>query len=219
MPRVGARMFEMVKAFHEAFHTESTWAFVLPIALIFALMSGSIAWVIDKGYKNSRDAGENPIVAVLRSDKAIAEKRLEEAQSQLAKRPTRDEVEKLKRELDDKNEQKLVSDRRREIQLKLAGFLERANTVRQGWLSTLNQPEEIQRPNLAKTTEFHKAVEDYLKTIPHGTVYLARFNNSLRPTGSYPTGLNMNVGGGWDWIMSDVTRINEIMNDPDLGKD
>src|ERR1700674_5877849 len=195
--RRGGHMFEMVKAFHEAFHTESTWAFVLPIAMMFALMSGSIAWVVDKGYKNSRNAGENPIVGVLRSDKEKAEKKLEEAQSELAQRPTQTEVEKLKRELDDKKEQKLVSDRRREIQLKLAEFLDRANKVRQGWLNTVNQPEEIQRPNLAKTTELHKAVEDYLKTVPRGTVYLARFNNSLRPGGSYPTGLNMNVGGGW----------------------
>ena len=49
----GSPMFDIVKAFHEAFHTESTWAFVVPIALMFALMSGSLAWVIEKGYKRS----------------------------------------------------------------------------------------------------------------------------------------------------------------------
>jgi len=46
-------MFEMVKAIHEALHIESTWAFVLVIALVFGVMSGSVAWVVDKGYKNA----------------------------------------------------------------------------------------------------------------------------------------------------------------------
>jgi hypothetical protein len=46
-------MFDMVKAIHEALHIESTWAFVLVVSLVFALMSGGVAWVVDKGYKNS----------------------------------------------------------------------------------------------------------------------------------------------------------------------
>ena len=46
-------MFEMVKAIHEALHIESTWGFVLIVAAAFALMSGGVAWVVDKVYKNS----------------------------------------------------------------------------------------------------------------------------------------------------------------------
>ncbi|MGA2001472.1 MAG: hypothetical protein ABSG52_15900 [Terriglobales bacterium] len=46
-------MFEMVKAIHEALGIESTWAFVLVIASVFAFLSGGVAWVVDKGYKKS----------------------------------------------------------------------------------------------------------------------------------------------------------------------
>jgi hypothetical protein len=46
-------VFEMVKAIHEALGIESTWAFVLVIAGIFAFLSGSTAWIIDTGYKRS----------------------------------------------------------------------------------------------------------------------------------------------------------------------
>ena len=46
-------MFEMAKAIHEALHIQSTWAFVTVIALTFAFLSGSVAWLVDKGYKNS----------------------------------------------------------------------------------------------------------------------------------------------------------------------
>jgi hypothetical protein len=46
-------MFEIVKAIHEALHTQSTWAFVLIVALIFGSTSGGLAWVVDQGYKNT----------------------------------------------------------------------------------------------------------------------------------------------------------------------
>jgi len=54
-------MFEMVKAIHEALHIESTWAFVTVIAVVFAIMSGSVAWVVDKGYKNSPEYRDQQI--------------------------------------------------------------------------------------------------------------------------------------------------------------
>jgi hypothetical protein len=46
-------MFEIVKAIHEALHTQSTWAFVLIVALIFGSISGGLAWIVDQGYKNT----------------------------------------------------------------------------------------------------------------------------------------------------------------------
>lgn len=49
----GSLMFELVRAIHEALGIESTWAFVLVIAAIFAFLSGGAAWIVDKGYKNS----------------------------------------------------------------------------------------------------------------------------------------------------------------------
>jgi hypothetical protein len=46
-------MFETVKAIHEALRTDSTWPFVVVIALVFALISGAVAWVVDRGYQNA----------------------------------------------------------------------------------------------------------------------------------------------------------------------
>jgi len=49
-------MFETVKAFHEALHTDSTWPFVTLIALGGALAFGLVAWVYDVGYKRKLEA-------------------------------------------------------------------------------------------------------------------------------------------------------------------
>ena len=46
-------MWETIRAIHEALGIESTWAFVLIVACVFAFLSGSAAWIVDKGYKNS----------------------------------------------------------------------------------------------------------------------------------------------------------------------
>jgi hypothetical protein len=57
----GGIMFEIVKAIHEALHTESTWVFVICVALGGGLIAGSFAWIIDKGYKNAqKEAIERP---------------------------------------------------------------------------------------------------------------------------------------------------------------
>jgi hypothetical protein len=197
-------MFDIVKAFHEAFHTESTWAFVLPVAAMFAIMSGSLAWVIDKGYKKS--LLERPSEPIIVRDTAGED-------------ALRQENNRLRQQLDDRQEQQRIAERRRSIQLKIAEFLVEANTVRAGWLDSLNQPPAKQFSNVEITHAWHRKVEDYLKTIPRGTVYAARFNNQIRAAGSYPIGITANIAGHWDLLMSDVARLNEIMNDPDLGRD
>jgi hypothetical protein len=46
-------MFDIVKAIHEALHTESTWAFVLTVAIAGGLLCGGVAWIVDKGYRNA----------------------------------------------------------------------------------------------------------------------------------------------------------------------
>lgn len=47
-------MFDIVKAIHEALHTESTWIFVICIALGMGIAGGGLAWLIDRGYKNAQ---------------------------------------------------------------------------------------------------------------------------------------------------------------------
>jgi hypothetical protein len=46
-------MFEFIKSLHEAIHTDSTLAFILFVAAIFAIIGGSLAWVVDLGYQRS----------------------------------------------------------------------------------------------------------------------------------------------------------------------
>ncbi|HKV47351.1 MAG TPA: hypothetical protein VJN69_04615 [Candidatus Acidoferrales bacterium] len=46
-------MFDIVEAIHRALRIESTWAFVLVIALGAAAVGGFLAWVADASYKNS----------------------------------------------------------------------------------------------------------------------------------------------------------------------
>lgn len=46
-------MFEIVEAIHKVLRTESTLVFVLVIAGLFAIGGGTVAWLVDAGYKNS----------------------------------------------------------------------------------------------------------------------------------------------------------------------
>jgi hypothetical protein len=48
-------MYEIVEGIHKALRIESTWAFVLIIALGFGVVGGGIAWIIDLGYRNSAE--------------------------------------------------------------------------------------------------------------------------------------------------------------------
>src|ERR1700693_4528884 len=56
-PRWRRAMFDAVERIHRALGIESTWAFVLIIALgaalIFGLAGGALAWIVDIGYKHS----------------------------------------------------------------------------------------------------------------------------------------------------------------------
>jgi hypothetical protein len=47
-------MFEIVRAIHQALHTESTLVFVLVVAGVFAVLSGGTAYLVDEGYKNTQ---------------------------------------------------------------------------------------------------------------------------------------------------------------------
>jgi len=58
-PQRGGRfMFLIVEAIHKALRTESTLVFVLVIAGVFAVGGGAVAWLVDKGYKNSPEYRE-----------------------------------------------------------------------------------------------------------------------------------------------------------------
>jgi hypothetical protein len=47
-------VFEIVRAIHEALGTDSTLVFVLVVILVFGTLSGGAAYLVHRGYKNSR---------------------------------------------------------------------------------------------------------------------------------------------------------------------
>jgi len=107
---------------------------------------------------------------------------------------------------------------RRSIQSKIAAFIKTGNDLRGEWTKRLGGAEQVQRQSAIAISGWHKSVEDYLTTIPRADVYVARFQSRLRPSGSYPMGINVNVGGNWDLLLTDLVRLNEFLVDPDLGK-
>src|ERR1035438_9535515 len=48
-------MYDIVEGLHKALRIESTWAFVLIVALGSALVGGFFAWITETGYKNSAE--------------------------------------------------------------------------------------------------------------------------------------------------------------------
>jgi hypothetical protein len=51
--RGGSFVYEIIEGFHKALGIESTWVFVLIMALIGFLSFGLLGWVVDLGYRNS----------------------------------------------------------------------------------------------------------------------------------------------------------------------
>jgi hypothetical protein len=48
-------MYEIVEAFHKATRIESSWAFIVIVALCTGIIGGFFAWVVDAGYRNSAE--------------------------------------------------------------------------------------------------------------------------------------------------------------------
>ncbi len=104
------------------------------------------------------------------------------------------------------------------IQEKLSDLITQGIALRNGWLKTVGGPEEVQHQSALPIQLWHRAVENYLKTIPRGSIYVVRFQNQVSASGSYPNGISVRLAGTWDILMSDLARLNEFVVDPDLGK-
>ena len=196
----GNVVLEIVQALHEAFHTDSRWLFVLYIALTFALLAAALAYVVDSGYqrrlKEQRQSHQS--VPTFIRDTAEEER-------------LRVEVNRLKKELNDRNTLK------RNIQAKLADFMNQGNLLRDDWQKSMGSTVEVQRAHAKSIEDWHLNVESYLRTIPRGKIYVTKFHNQIRGMGSYPVGINVEVGGAWDTLMSDLRRLSEFIGDPELG--
>jgi hypothetical protein len=99
------------------------------------------------------------------------------------------------------------------VREELSRFVIEGNNLRGQWERRLNQPEEVQRQSAAEIFAWHKRVEDYVGKPPLGVMYLARFKNQKRGSGSYPSGINLNVAGAWDLLHSDLEKLDEFIRE------
>jgi hypothetical protein len=193
-------MIEFVQALHAAFHTDSRFLFILYIALGFGLFGAALAYVVDSGYQRAiRERVQSQPVVTVVGDTA-EENRL------------RNEVEQLSAQL------KARTDLQHSIQDKLNAFVQQGLDLRKTWISRLNGPEAVQRQSAEAVQKWHQDVENYLRTIPRGSIWLGRFRNQESGLTGYPIGMNMNLSGWWSVLLSDLSRLNEFITDPDLGK-
>jgi diguanylate cyclase (GGDEF)-like protein len=108
--------------------------------------------------------------------------------------------------------------KRDEIIIKLSGFIVEGAELRNNWRARLGQAESLQKESAEAIPAWHKKIESYLKTIPRGDVYAARFQSAMKSSGSYPVGISLRLAGTWDLLMSDLAELNEFIRETDLGK-
>jgi hypothetical protein len=107
---------------------------------------------------------------------------------------------------------------KRKIQSRLSQLINDGIARRSAWQAVLGKSEDIQRRQADDVQQWHKKVENYLRTIPRGDVYLARLNGATRTGfGGYPMGINLNVAGTYDLLISDLAVLNQFIADPELG--
>jgi hypothetical protein len=107
-----------------------------------------------------------------------------------------------------------------EIRSRLSELATEGVRLRNEWRQAISggQTELQQRPYVEGVQKWHLRVMAYLKTIPRGEAYLARFEAGVRGLNSYPSGIYQSGLGAWDQLMSDLTKLNEFIADSDLGK-
>lgn len=116
------------------------------------------------------------------------------------------------------NQAEIVKANRREIQQKITGYMSEGNSLRNKVIPGVVLSQEQQQAWVVSVNGWHKSVEVYLKTIPRGDTYLARFRNQSRSNASYPGGGNTwEWYSRWDLLSSDLARLEEFLQDPELG--
>ena len=105
---------------------------------------------------------------------------------------------------------------RRAVQKRISQFISSGNSLRNRWVPNAFSPDQ-QRAWASSVSDWHRSVEAYLKTIPRGDIYLVRFRNQVGTLHGYPGATTPEGFKGWDMLMSDLTRLNEFLEDPELG--
>lgn len=196
-----ALVLEFVQALHAAFHTNSKWLFIFYIGLIGFLLFSLLGYVVQAGYE--RELRERAVLSIPPQTVVVKDAAEEDR--------LRAENAELKAQLDDRAN-------RSRIQKQLGVYVDKGLALKNNWAKVLGQDENAQRPCAIAIEKWHKDVEGYLGTIPQGQTYLTRFRIQARSTGVFPVGINFNLSGAWERLDSDLSRLNEFITDPDLGK-
>jgi hypothetical protein len=107
---------------------------------------------------------------------------------------------------------------RRPIQDKLSRYIDSGNSLRNKFIPGVHYPEKEQHEWALFIQSWHKDIATYLKTIPRGNIYLARFHNQLRSNAAYPGGgMTPEWYDHWDLLSSDMARLEEFLQDHDIG--
>jgi hypothetical protein len=109
---------------------------------------------------------------------------------------------------------------KREIQNKLSSFLAGENKIRDEWRIAMGQPDKtIQTTFASKAKQKHSEIDTYLRTIPRGSLYSARFNGYPRTVcAGYPLGHADEVCRELETLEADTNALGEFIKDPDLGR-
>ena len=108
---------------------------------------------------------------------------------------------------------------RREVLTKISEFMTSGNALRTELIPGVSYSQSKQEEWASSVQKWSDSVENYLKTIPRGDIYLARFKNEVM-RGIYPAGAvtTPEAYNSWDLLVSDLSRLEEFTQDQDLGK-
>jgi hypothetical protein len=173
------------------------WGWVTSRPLIILLLLVSIA-VLDRDFKDAAAIAPAPVIRVTSPPPPTGWEQKPQTVAGASTRP--------------------LNSKRSAIQRRIAEFINSGITLRDEWVKVIPGTPELQHAKALAIGGWHKAVEDYLKSIPRGDIYLARFRNQVRPSSSYPVGISFDYAGSWDVLMSDLARLNEFLQDPELGE-
>ena len=120
--------------------------------------------------------------------------------------------------LEQEKESREQEKKRSEIQTKLAQLTNEGIVIRSKWTQVLGQPEDIQRIPANEVRYWHAKLENYIRTLPRSSLYLAKLNSATRTDIGYSVGMNMNIAGSWDMLLADLASLKDFINDPNLGK-
>jgi hypothetical protein len=108
--------------------------------------------------------------------------------------------------------------RHRSIQDKISKYMDAGNSLRITFTPGVPPSQEQQHAWSMSVDKWHASIENYIKTIPRGSIYLVRFRDRETGNAVYPGGgMTSEWYEHWDLLSSDLARLEDFLKDPELG--